>query len=136
MHSFSCYSIHGYRGRSALLRATRWLLIPLALSLGVAPALAAPSAAKGKAISAMCAACHGNEGQAVNSSYPNLAGQNYHYLVTALDRFKSGVRKNATMHGMTSGLSEAQIQDLAAYFASIHRGCSVSTGNAQLPNHG
>jgi cytochrome c553 len=89
-----------------------------------ATAVADPSAEKGKAISGQCAACHGNDGTAVNTSYPNLAGQNYPYLVDQLQRFKGGERHSSTMHEMVSGLSDQQIQDLAAYYSSIRRNCS------------
>jgi len=81
-----------------------------------------PNATKGKAISGLCAACHGSRGIATNSSYPNLAGQHYHYIVNQLKRFKNGQRDNSLMHGITSGLSAEQIQDLAAYYASIRIG--------------
>lgn len=121
------------KGRHWIHHCTPWVLLPLLAALSATPALAKPSAAKGKAISPMCAACHGNKGHAVNSSYPNLTGQNYQYLVTQLNRFKNGERKNATMHSMASGLSEQQIKDIAAYFSSIHRGCH---GNAGPHNHG
>ena len=91
-------------------------LVLLSVSVG---ALAKPSAAEGKAISGQCAACHGARGVAVNTKYPDLAGQNYQYLVYSLKRFKSGKRDNAIMNGIAKGLSGKQIDDLAAYYASL-----------------
>lgn len=97
----------------------RLALIATALLLISGVAMAKPSASTGQSISSQCAACHGSDGVAINSQYPNLAGQNYQYLVQQMQSFKSGQRNNAIMHAMTSGLSKVQIQDLAAYFSSI-----------------
>lgn len=96
--------------------------VGVAIAFGVAslPAAAKPSASAGKAISGMCAACHGSNGIATNTSYPNLAGQNYEYLLQQLKAFKSGQRKNPMMHGMVNGLSLKQMKDIAAYYASQH----------------
>lgn len=91
----------------------------MCLGVGVPAYASAPSASHGKDISGMCAACHGSEGIAINSSYPNLAGQNYQYLLHQLQAFKDGQRSNPMMHSMTAGLSKEQMQDLAAYFASL-----------------
>lgn len=100
-------------------RMKRMALMPAALLIVSCVAMAGPSANTGKSISGQCAACHGSDGVAVNSQYPNLAGQNYQYLVQQLQRFKSGQRNNGVMHGMASGLSKTQIQDLAAYYSGL-----------------
>jgi cytochrome c553 len=101
-------------------RGAKWMLLPLLLLSFTGTVLAeTPSPEKGKAISGQCAACHGNRGKAVDTSYPNLAGQNYQYLVHALNKFKHGQRDNSLMQGIASGLSEDQIKHLAAYYASI-----------------
>lgn len=89
------------------------------LSLAGTALAATPSPEKGKAISGQCAACHGNLGKAVNTSYPNLAGQNYQYLVQALNKYKKGQRVNSLMQGIAAGLSEDQIKHLAAFYASL-----------------
>lgn len=80
---------------------------------------ASPDASTGKSIAGQCAACHGSDGVAINSQYPNLAGQNYRYLTQQLEAFKSGSRQNAIMHAMASTLSKQQIQDLAAYYSGL-----------------
>lgn len=80
---------------------------------------ASPDASTGKSIAGQCAACHGSDGVAINSQYPNLAGQNYRYLTQQLEAFKNGSRQNAIMHAMASTLSKQQIQDLAAYYSGL-----------------
>ena len=66
-----------------------------------------------------CKACHGEGGaKPIQPDYPILAGQHNDYLVTALQQYKSGKRKNATMNGFASALKAEDIRDLAAYFAS------------------
>ena len=53
-----------------------------------------------------------------NRSWPNLVGQSKAYLVNALDRYISGARKNAIMAGIAKGLSDAEIENIAAYYAA------------------
>ena len=66
----------------------------------------------------VCAACHGPGGNSVNPEWPKLAGQSGKYLVAQLKNYKQGVRKNALMQAQAAGLSEQDMKDLAAYFAS------------------
>jgi cytochrome c553 len=82
------------------------------------PAFASGDAAAGKAKSATCAACHGPDGNSTSPAFPRLAGQHPDYLVHALEAYKSGKRKNAIMNGMAAGLSEQDMEDLAAFFSS------------------
>ncbi|EKF73887.1 cytochrome c4 [Alcanivorax hongdengensis A-11-3] len=93
-------------------------LFVLMCSVLAAPAFAAGDAQAGKAKSAACAACHGPDGNAPAAMYPKLAGQGAPYLVKQLQDFKAGRRDNAVMKGMVAGLSEQDMQDLAAYYAS------------------
>nr|WP_073103423.1 cytochrome c [Pollutimonas bauzanensis] len=94
-----------------------------ALCLGVSMPLAAPAAAAdvaaGRAKAVQCATCHGANGMATLPEAPNLAGQNEIYLVKALQDFKSGARKNEMMSLMVSGLSDSDIENLAAFYQSI-----------------
>lgn len=78
-----------------------------------------PSAETGEAISAQCAACHGNNGISVGASIPDLAGQHYVYLLKQIEAFRDGVRKSPIMEEMVKTLSDVQMRDLAAYFASV-----------------
>lgn len=72
----------------------------------------------GKAKSAMCIACHGADGNSVNPIWPSLAGQNANYIAKQLAEFKSGVRKDATMLGMAAALTDEDMANIGAYFAS------------------
>ena len=68
---------------------------------------------------AVCAVCHGVDGIAKIAEAPNLAGQTQGYLVEQLTAFKSGERKNEMMSVVSQGLSDDDIQNLAAYYSSI-----------------
>ena len=77
---------------------------------------------KGKALSASCAACHGDNGISVNPVWPKLAGQNPKYLASQLYEFRKGAegnRNNAVMYGIAVTLSDSDIEDLSAYYASL-----------------
>jgi len=87
-------------------------------ALQSAPSIAGDAAA-GKGKSATCAGCHGPEGISMNDLWPNLAGQKEGYLVAQMKAFKSGERKNPMMSPMAAPLSDADIEDLAAYFSSL-----------------
>lgn len=83
------------------------------------PAFAAGDAEAGKAKSMMCAACHGAAGISAVPMYPNLAGQKEMYLAKQLKDFKSGKRNDPTMKGMVAALSDADMDNLAAYYAGM-----------------
>lgn len=85
----------------------------------------AGDAAAGKAKSAVCAACHGADGNSATPMWPKLAGQNEAYLLKQLKEFKKGMetqgaqgRYEPSMAPMAAPLSETDMADLAAYFAS------------------
>lgn len=84
-------------------------------------ALAADPAA-GKAKAAQCAACHGANGIAVLPDAPNLAGQNEIYLVKSLKDYRSGARKHEQMSVMAKGLSDRDIENLAAHYNRMPAG--------------
>ncbi len=79
----------------------------------------AADAAAGKAKSASCAGCHGANGISAIPTYPNLAGQNAAYTLKQLKDFKSGTRKDATMGAMVAALSDEDMANIAAYYASL-----------------
>lgn len=88
---------------------------------GEAPAPQAatkPDLAKGEASYAACAACHGADGNSGTPAYPKLAQQHPQYLVKQLQEFKSGKRDNAIMKGFASGLSEADMKNIAYWLTS------------------
>lgn len=102
------------------------LSVLLCLSLGLtAHAFAKGDIEAGKQKSATCMACHGPEGISAVDLYPNIAGQHASYIAKQLREFqlasKTGGaegRNNAVMNGMAAGLSEQDILDLSAYYAS------------------
>ncbi|MDF1821190.1 MAG: c-type cytochrome [Alcanivoracaceae bacterium] len=103
------------------------VVMALVCSLAVAPAMALEGDADaGKNKAAVCGACHGADGNSDAPANPKLAGQGEAYLVKQLMNFKSGERENAIMMGQAQGLSEQDMADLAAYYASQ----SIEVGQA------
>jgi cytochrome c553 len=97
-------------------------IIPLtAMFFAVAtlPATAAGDAEAGKKKAGQCQTCHGMDGISKLPEAPNIAGQNQIYLVKALNDYKSGARKNDMMGVIMGPLTPDDINDLAAYYASI-----------------
>ena len=98
-------------------RATVALVAVLLFGLNGQTSAGDPKAGEEKA--AACLACHGAGGGApISPQYPILAGQYENYLSAALRQYQSGARKNMIMSGLAAALSEEDIEDLAAYFAS------------------
>ena len=93
-----------------------------AFALGLFSAVsanAAGDAAKGATIAnQVCMACHGADGNSPISMYPTLAGQHPEYITKQLHNFKSGERKNAIMAGMVAALTDEDMANLGAYYAS------------------
>ena len=98
-------------------------MIKLTLAVAATVMMASPvfagDAAAGKGKSMMCSACHGAAGISAVPMYPNLAGQKEAYTVKQLKDFKAGKRNDPTMKGMVASLSETDMADLAAYYASL-----------------
>jgi cytochrome c553 len=92
----------------------------LATLLVAGPAFAKGDAEAGKQKAVSCTACHAADGNAgIDPQYPRLAGQYADYLAKALHEYKVGERKNPIMAGFSATLSDKDIDDLAAYFASL-----------------
>jgi nitrite reductase (NO-forming)/hydroxylamine reductase len=72
----------------------------------------------GKQRASACFGCHGPEGISANPKYPNLAGQSAEYLTKQLDAFRKGERKDAIMTPMASSMSDSDVVNVAAFFAS------------------
>lgn len=84
-----------------------------------APAAARPDLAKGQATAtAVCAACHTSDGSRGSPANPILQGQHPEYLTKQLVEFKSGKRDNAIMKGMSATLSDADMVNVSAFYAS------------------
>ena len=88
----------------------------LAVSAGVA---VAADAAAGKTLAQSCAVCHGLLGLSTLPDAPNIAGQPAIYVVNQLRAFRSGERRQEMMNLIAKPLSDADIDNLAAWFASI-----------------
>ena len=85
---------------------------------GEAKPAAKPDLAKGQATSTtVCAACHTNDGSRGSPANPILQGQHPEYLVKQLSEFKSGKRANPIMSGMAAPLSDADMKNVAAFYA-------------------
>ncbi len=92
------------------------LFLALALPFTVA---AKGNIAEGQKKAETCKACHGEGGlKPIQPDYPVIGGQHRDYLVAALQQYKAGKRKNASMNGFAAALKPQDMEDLAAYFAS------------------
>lgn len=75
-----------------------------------------------RATAAMCANCHGTEGRTIEgSAVPSLAGMPKDYHVQQMQAFKNGTRPATVMHQITKGLTDAQIDTIASYYAAAKR---------------
>ena len=79
----------------------------------------AGDAAAGKAKSATCTACHGANGISSNDLWPSLAGQKVGYLVKQMKAFRDGSRKDPMMGPMAKPLTDADIDNLAAFYNGL-----------------
>lgn len=100
----------------------RMFLVATAIAACCTNAFAQGDAERGKSKTIVCVTCHGSDGKATLSMYPNLSGQNYEYLVNSLKAYKAGQRKGNTaalMAAPVATLSDQDMQDLAAFYSSI-----------------
>jgi cytochrome subunit of sulfide dehydrogenase len=106
----------------------RFLLIGAALLAGMATAqaqTAAPTSAQNaqlnnlRSLAATCANCHGTNGKAFEgSAVVSLAGMPKDYIVLQMKAFKDGTRPATIMHQLAKGYTDAQIDQIAGYFAA------------------
>ena len=87
----------------------------------------------GEALTAVCSACHGANGVGIAPNFPNLAGQSATYLYVQLATFKAGQRTDPVMGAMVASIGDADMRNLAAYYASLPanggaRGAPASRG--------
>jgi cytochrome c553 len=114
MAGFEVISSHS----KAALRLVK-LVVPIALLFASNGVGGAADVKAGRAKALMCQACHGIDGLSKVPDAPNIAGQTESYLVTQLQAFKSGARKNDAMSLVAPSLSDKDVEDLAAYFSAI-----------------
>jgi cytochrome c553 len=89
----------------------------LAIAVAWAPASNAQDANSVRGIAATCANCHGTEGRSAGT-VPGLAGVDKGQIVSQMQDFKSGKRPSTIMQQLAKGFSDAQIEQVAAYFAA------------------
>ena len=100
------------------------LIVSLLLTLGITGAAVAAEgpvkgdATAGQAKAAVCGACHGPDGNSPAPNFPKLAGQGERYLTKQMQDIKSGKRTVLEMTGLLTNLSDQDLADIAAYFAS------------------
>lgn len=91
----------------------------------------AGAVAQGVTKVSVCIACHGSNGLGMTPLYPNLAGQQYNYILKELENFRSGARKQSVMSGMAMTIPpsprHANLKDIAAYFSQLQPMWAVNT---------
>jgi cytochrome c553 len=105
------------------MTSSRLLLAAAAVALA-SPALAADATA-GKEKAKQCAVCHGIDGIARMPIAPHIAGESSIYLETQLKAFRSGKREHEIMSVIAKDLSDEDIADLSAWYASIQISVTV-----------
>jgi cytochrome c553 len=109
------------------VRTLAWIIVALGIAapVGTRAAEGKPDAGKARAEAGGCFACHGvdgvatESGLAIDKNVPNLAAQPDLYLQFQLVFFRKGVRKNEVMNGMAEQLSDDDLRNVSAYFASL-----------------
>ena len=95
------------------------VLVSLLLTLGLTGvAQAAGDAEAGQGKVAVCAACHGADGNSPAPNFPKLAGQGDRYLLKQLHEIKDGKRQVLEMTGLLANLNDQDLADIAAYYSS------------------
>jgi len=105
--------IPGEREMKFFIRAAASIMAVISLQ-----AVADGDASAGQAKSAICAACHGADGNSAVPNWPKLAGQHAGYLERQTALIKSGARSVPEMMGIVAGMSEQDLQDISAYFSA------------------
>lgn len=111
--------------RQGFTGISRWVsgasLVGIALTWsthGMTQDVAQGSIAAGQTKAAICAACHGADGNSITAEWPSLSGQHAGYLVKQLQAYQSGEREDVLMTSFAANLTEQDMLDLAAYYES------------------
>lgn len=104
----------------SMMRRMGWISVLVLGAVVTQTSLADGSAEAGATKATTCIACHGPNGNSVNDLWPTLAGQNAAYIKTQLKAFHDNrrINSNNVMTAMGAGLSDQDMDDLAAYFAA------------------
>jgi cytochrome c553 len=121
--------------KSKVIIKTKTVLFAAILlaSSASSPAIAEGDASNGKTLGYTCLGCHGIDGyRNAYPSYrvPKLGGQKAAYLIVALNGYREGSRAHPTMAAQASSLSDQQIEDVAAYLASLGTDMIAAGGSA------
>ena len=103
----------------------RFLVVASLCAAAPAFALANGDPAAGRQKARQCSTCHGVDGLAKIPIAPHIAGENFTYLKSQLQNFRSGRREHEIMTVVASTLSDEDIDDLAAWYSSIHISVAV-----------
>lgn len=116
----------------------RMLVLAAIVLTSSTQAHAATDAAAGKEKASICGPCHGVNGVSVRRGIPSLAGQQDQYIQRQLVLFRSGRRSNPTMGPLAANLSDEDVRNLGAYFASLPYTVKPATEapNAELAANG
>ena len=135
--------------RTAIARRAGAAAAAALLMLATYAAPAAAGVEEGRAKAATCVACHGENGNSSSPAFPSLSGQPKQFIVSALFQFREGKRQNEIMSPLAAKLSNADMNDLAAYFsaqpatapqhktapANVEKGRQLSTQNNCVACH-
>jgi len=100
---------------------TSWIALPLAFAAAMPVTTLAQDrdALHLRGLAATCANCHGTNGRAIEASaVPSLAGMPREYMLRQLRAFRDGSRPATVMHQLSKGFTEAQLEQIAGYFAA------------------
>jgi cytochrome c553 len=104
------------------MTSTTRLAVAFLIAAAAAPALAKGDADAGKLKVYTCSGCHGIEGYKnvyPHYSVPRIGGQNYEYLLAALNAYRNGERKHPTMRAQAEGFNEQDLDDIATYLSGL-----------------
>lgn len=107
----------------------RAMLVAATLAAMACPA-AAQNPVAARSLAATCTACHGPDGVSVGGVPPSLAGKNRDYLLQQLRDFRDGKRPATIMHQHARGYTDAQLEQIAAYFSSVTPGAATPAPRA------
>ena len=95
------------------------VMLFLVALLTYAPPSPAQDTGAGRTLAATCTTCHGTDGNSVQGVPPSIAGRPSAELYQAMKDFQAGKRPATIMHQHARGYTDAQLQAIAAYFASV-----------------
>lgn len=98
---------------------TAGLLLASSAFVASPPGLAQPTDTTARSLAATCFSCHGTDGRSVGGVPPALAGRDRAELVQQMNDFKTGKRPATIMHQHAKGYTDAQIEQIAGYFAAV-----------------